>query len=349
MQEEKKKLKINRLSKADSVKAQGVGSVYLEERKLLDKYGKNDFEIQVNSHKKGFDLYHIHSINPSFYFRRKKNRTTIRFVHFRPDTLEGSIRLPKLFFRIFKKYVVSFYKKAKEIVVVNPSFKEELIAYGLDQKRISYIPNFVSKDTFFPVSREEKKHIRKKYGVPEHAFVVLGVGQVQTRKGILDFIELSKRHPERYFIWAGGFSFKGITDGYPELKKERKEKRENRKFLGIIDRKKRNDIYNRADVFLLPSYNELFPMALLENCSVGNPFIVRDLSLYDCILPSSTLRAKENSGFSSLLTNLYKDKDFYEKGKLISAEIKKTYSEENIYHLWKEYYFRIYQKYNREK
>lgn len=344
-----KKLKINRLSKADSVKAQGVGSVYLEERQLLKKYGENDFEVAINSHKKDFDLYHIHSINPSFYFQRKKKRTTIRFVHFRPDTLEGSIRLPKLFFKIFKKYVISFYKKAKEIVVVNPSFKNELIQYGLDEERISYIPNFVSKENFYPVPWKEKKFLRKRYKIPEHAFVVLGVGQVQTRKGVLDFIELSKRHPERYFIWAGGFSFKQITDGYPELKKEREEKRENRRFLGIIDREKRNDIYNIADVFLLPSYNELFPRALLENCSVGNPFIVRDLSLYDPILPSSSIRAKDIDDFSSLLQRRKNDKDFYEQGKEVSREIKRTYSEENIYQLWKDYYFRIYRKYKEEK
>ena len=159
-----KKLKINRLSKADSVKAQGVGSVYLEERQLLKKYGETDFEVAINSHKKDFDLYHIHSINPSFYFQRKKKRTTIRFVHFRPDTLEGSIRLPKLFFKIFKKYVISFYKKAKEIVVVNPSFKNELIQYGLDEERISYIPNFVSKENFYPVPWEEKKSLGRQRG-----------------------------------------------------------------------------------------------------------------------------------------------------------------------------------------
>ncbi len=345
----KQKLRINRLSKADSVKAQGVGSVYLEERKLLEKYGKNDFSVSVNKHFSSFDLYHIHSINPSFYLRRTKRKTTIMFVHFRPDTLEGSIRLPKLFFRIFKKYVISFYRKAKEIVVVNPSFKEELIRYGLKEDKISYIPNFVSKDEFFPLEKERKRKLREKYGVPKDAFVVLGVGQVQTRKGILDFLSLSEKHPERYFLWAGGFSFKGITDGYDVLKKERKKPRKNRKFLGIVDRKKRNEVYNLSNVFLLPSYNELFPMALLESCACDVPYIIRDLPLYNPILPSSSLRANNEEEFSSLLSQRKNNPAFYKKAKETSEEVSSTYSEEKVYALWKAYYFRIYRKYQSQE
>ena len=342
-----KKLKINRLSKADSVKAQGVGSVYLEERQLLKKYGENDFEVAINSHKKDFDLYHIHSINPSFYFQRKKKRTTIRFVHLRPDTLEVSIRLPKLFFKIFKKYVISFYKKAKEIVVVNPSFKKELVEYGLDEKRITYIPNFVSHEDFYPVDEETRKKIRKEYKIPDNAFVVLGVGQVQTRKGILDFIRMSEENPDMYFVWAGGFSFKNITDGYSELKKEMEKKRDNLLFLGIIDREKMNGVYNMADVFVLPSYNELFPMALLENCETKHPYIVRDLELYKDILVGDYLRANDSNEFSALLRKLKSDEVFYNSSKSLSEDMSEKYSEEKLYEMWKNYYYSIFEKYNK--
>ena len=33
----------------------------------------------------------------------------------------------------------------------------------------------------------------------------------------------------------------------------------------------------------------------------------------------------------------------------VSREIKRTYSEENIYQIWKDYYFRIYRKYKEEE
>lgn len=38
-------------------------------------------------------------------------------------------------------------------------------------------------------------------------FVVLGVGQIQHRKGVLDFVEVAKEFPELQFVWAGGLLF----------------------------------------------------------------------------------------------------------------------------------------------
>lgn len=343
-----KKLKIDMLSRATSVPAQGVGSVYIELMRLLEKYGKDDFDVRENELSSKMDIYHIHSVNYPFYQMMNDKRITICFVHFMPDTLEGSIKLPKSAFDLFKKYVVSFYKKAKEIVVVNPSFKQELVQYGLDENKITYIPNFVSKSEYFALDEDKKKEIRKRYKLPADAFVVLGVGQVQTRKGILDFIKMSEENPDMYFVWAGGFSFKNMTDGYHELKKEMSKKRKNLIFLGIVDRDKMNEVYNMADVFVLPSYNELFPMALLENCSVGKPYIVRDLDLYKDILVDDYMNAKDVEGFNVLLRKLKEDKSFYDSGVSISMEITTKYSEENLYKMWRDYYWNIYNKYHKE-
>ena len=53
-----KKLKIDMLSHATSAPAQGVASVYLELMNLMEKYGKDDFEIALNRHSSKMDLYH---------------------------------------------------------------------------------------------------------------------------------------------------------------------------------------------------------------------------------------------------------------------------------------------------
>lgn len=342
------KLKIDMLSHATSAPAQGVGSVYIEQTRLMKELGQDDFEIFINRHSSRMDLYHIHSVNPSFYLMMKKHRTTICFVHFMPDTLEGSIRLPKFIFRLFRRYVIRFYRKAKEIVVVNPSFIPELENYGLDRSRITYIPNFVSREDFHPLPRERKTEIRKKYHIPESAFVVLGVGQVQTRKGVLDFIQLSEENPDMFFVWAGGFSFHQITDGYEVLKKEMKKERKDLLFTGILNREEMNSIYNASDVFLLPSYNELFPMALLESCNVSLPYIVRDLSLYQDILVKDSLKASDQKEFAILLRKLKENPEFYQSQRNVASEMAKKYSRENVYLLWRDYYQRIYRKYQKK-
>lgn len=334
---------IDVLSKADSVKAQGVGSVYLEQCSLIEEFGKSDFSLVYNSHKK-CDLYHIHSINPSFYLMMKKKRTTIAYVHFLPITLDGSISLPKPIFAIFKKYVISFYRKAKELVVVNPTFISELVKLGIDKNRITYIPNFVSEKTFHPLDYEKKSALRYKYNIPEKSFVVLSCGQIQNRKGVKTFLDIADKNKDIFFIWAGGFPFKNITDGYKELKNETIKKRDNVLFLGIVNREEMNDIYNLADLFFMPSYSELFPMALLEACSCNLPYLVRDIKEYQEILLGDYLKGDDDT-FSFIIRKLKDDKSYYDDALYLSKKMKEYYSRKNVYSLWKKYYKRIYDKY----
>ena len=123
-------------------------------------------------------------------------------MHFLPETLEGSLKIPQPFRSIFYHYVIAFYKRMDHLVVVNPTFIPKLEAYGIKKEDITYIPNFVSRTEFYESSAEEKKKLRLKYGYTKK-FIVLGVGQIQERKGLFDFIELAKRLPNIQFIWAG--------------------------------------------------------------------------------------------------------------------------------------------------
>lgn len=339
---ENKKLRINMLSMADSVSGQGVSSAYLELMKLLKEDGKDDFEIYLNKGLK-YDIIHAHTIEPRNYLKLKFSKCpTISYVHFLPDTLDGSIKLPKPIFKIFKKYVISFYKSADHLVVVNPIFKEDMIKCGLDENKITYIPNFVSKEKFFKKSETEIKSIRKKYNIKDDEFVILGAGQVQTRKGVIDFVEVAKKLPDITFIWAGGFSFGAITDGHNELKKIMDNPPKNVKFLGIVPREEMNDLFNMADVLFVPSYNELFPMTILEAVSTDTPILLRDLKLYEDILFKKYLKGSNNKDFENLLIKLKNDKDEYKKQVENAKYISSFYSKDNIYKMWKEFYNNIY-------
>ncbi len=340
----KGKIRINMLSMADSVDGQGVGSAYLELIKLLQEDGKDDFEIYLN---KGtnFDIIHAHTIEPRNYFKLKFSKNpTVAYVHFLPDTLDGSIKLPKFIFKIFKKYVISFYKSADYLVVVNPIFKKDMVKAGLDIDKITYIPNFVSKEKFFPKTKKEIIEIRKKYQLKDDDFVVLGAGQVQNRKGVLDFVEVAKTLPDVTFIWAGGFSFGKITDGHHELKQLMDHPPKNVKFLGIIPREEMNDLYNAADLLFVPSYNELFPMTILEAVNTGTPILLRDLELYEDILFKKYLKADNNQDFSTLIQTLSKDKQLYQQQIKNAQSIAEFYSKEHVYQLWKDFYESILEK-----
>ena len=179
---------------------------------------------------------------------------------------------------------------------------------------------------------------RQDYGINKDAFVVLGVGQVQTRKGVKDFVEVAKQLPEMTFVWAGGFSFGKITDGYEELKEIYNNPPQNVKFIGIIPREKMNHIYNIADVLFMPSYNELFPMAILEAVNSQKPLLLRDLNLYKDILFQKYLSDISNEGFVNKIKELQTNQELYNLYSHYSQEISEYYSKENVKKIWKDFY-----------
>lgn len=338
------KLRINMLSKADSVDGQGVGSAYLEQVALV-KDCDDIFDVTVNKSGSKFDIIHVHTINPQYLMKMNGKHVNVCYVHMLPDTLDGSIKLPKVFFKLFKRYVIKFYRKADEIVVVNPIFINPLVDLGIKKDHITYIPNYVSKDQFHVISEEKRMQVRDLYGVPRERFVVLGVGQVQTRKGVLDYVETARRNPEMFFVWAGGFSFGKITDGYKELKEIVDNPPANVKFTGIVKRDKMNDIFNMSDVLFMPSFNELFPMAILEAVNAHKPVLLRDLDLYVDILFEKYEKGHGVDDFSRVLQSLKSDQKLYQKASKNSAYISEFYSKEHVREIWREYYPRVYQKY----
>jgi len=339
-----KKIKINMYSKADTVEGQGVGSAYKEQVSIAKDL--DGFEVTINGkHSNSYDIRHFHTVNPTFFTKIKKNRINICYVHFIPVYDDGSLHMSKFAFKIYRKYVLDFYNKNDELVVVNPYFINELKKVGINPEKVTYIPNYVSKERFNKLSSEEIAKAKAKYQIPKDQFVVLGVGQTQTRKGVLDFIEVAKQNKDMCFVWAGGFSFGKLTAGYEEIKKAMDNPPKNVKFIGIIPRADMNEVYNLADVMFLPSYQELFPMTILEAVNLGVPMLLRDLELYEDILLNEYVKGTSNKEFCELLNKYKNDKSFYAHGQEISNNISQYYSKENVSKLWSDYYTKIYNKY----
>ncbi len=342
-----KKIKINMLSQADKVDGQGVGSAYLEQVELVKE--NKDFEVVVNSSKKA-DILHCHTINLGHYFKLiSENSATVAYVHFLPDTLDGSIKLMKGMSKVFRRYVITFYKAADYLVVVNPIFISELMRYGIKREKIVYIPNYVSKTSFYKLKEKDILKVKKKYNLDTDKFTILGVGQVQTRKGVKDFVECAKSLPDFQFVWCGGFSFGKITDGYDELKAIMDNPPSNVKFVGIIPRSEMNQMYNICDVLFMPSYNELFPMSILEAINSEKPLLLRNLDLYVEILFGKYLKGRNNREFIRELKKLSRDKEYYNKYSKYSKEISDFYCKEHVASLWDDFYKKIYKEHANKK
>ena len=235
---------------------------------------------------------------------------------------------------VFRSYLIQFYKSADRLVVVNPSFIDALVEYGIDRERIYYIPNYVSKEKFYRKSDEACAAIRKKYGVDKDAFVVLGAGQVQTRKGVLDFVEVAKEFPDVTFVWFGHLNKLAQTK---VIKKAIKNRPNNVKMPGYISGDIIKGALTYANALLFPSYEETEGIVVLEAMASKTPVIVRNIPVYDQFQDGvNVLKANNNEEFikhvkttlnndlKEIVDNAYKNvlkKDL----KHIGAQIKKVY------------------------
>lgn len=334
-----KNLKINMLSSSEKVAGQGVSGAYRELMRLLKRDAPN-LEIVENQLSGNFDITHYHTIDPIFYattFSKKFGRK-IGYVHFLPETLKGSLKIPKIFMPLAAKYVTSFYNRMDKLVVVNPIFIEDLVEFGIPREKIAYIPNFVNKEKWSEADKNERAEFRRLQNWSDEDLVVFGAGQIQKRKGIDDFVRLAEENPDVKFVWAGGFSFGKMTDGYEKYKKIVENPPKNLTFTDIIPQEEIRRFYAGVDLFLLPSFNELFPMTILEAASCGVPIMLRDLDLYRVILKGKYIAAADFEQMNKKIREIRQDREILAEFKEKAVAISKQYSEESLLKIWQEFY-----------
>lgn len=327
-----KVISVGVFSKATSVPGQGVGAAYIEQLNLIQQSKKLNVVLKGTGK---LDLIHIHTVNFRYWIAMLFiGIPKVVYVHFLPSTLATSIKLPRIFFGILKWYIKKFYQTASYLVVVNPIFIDPLVKMGIKRERINFIPNFVDESKF--TIAESRTAIRKSWKFKR--FTVLGVGQVQHRKGVLDFIETAIRLPNLDFVWAGGFSFKGLTAGYEELKEVMENPPANVRFLGIIPREKMKELYHGCDLFFLPSFDELMPMSVLEAAVCNKPILLRDLDLYQPVFHGQYLSAHSIDGFVKIMKQLSEDDQFYKQSLAHPTWLKEHYQRAPILEKWEAYY-----------
>ncbi|MDD2954912.1 MAG: glycosyltransferase family 4 protein [Oscillospiraceae bacterium] len=334
---------INMLSHADSVQGHGVLTAHDEQVELVRTELSDEFSVVENSWR-SCDITHFHTINPDLLLRlpgaRMKGKT-VGYVHFLPETMDKSIRLPALARAVFYRYIIWFYKRMDYLVAVNPYFIERLAAYGVDPERVTYIPNFASEKEFFRLPDEKRRSLRQSYGLDPDRFTVVCAGQLQKRKGVFDFVSIAQRMPDVQFVWAGGYTFGKLSDGCEEIQALVRSAPSNVCFPGLVPHDKMNEFYNLADVMFLPSYDELFPMTILEAMNCRVPILLRDLLLYEGILTGYYQKGHSNGELMAQLQRLKKDPQWYETAAAMSWKGHEFYCRAHVAQLWRSFYAQV--------
>lgn len=312
---------------AHMMNGQGVHTAYVDLVELLR--GRKEVDVLIENEGRG-DVFHSHTYGPLYFWKGRKYKSKrVITVHVIPDSIKGSLPLWKLWYPFVKWYFKKVFNYADICIAISPMVEKAILDLGVKTK-IVRIANPL------PVERWQSSYQsriagRKRLALQASDFVILGVGQLQSRKGVEDFIEIAKSLPELKFVWVGGRPFGKFTEGYERINKKIANAPDNIHFTGLLDLELMPEMYAAADVMLFPSYQENCPLAPIEAAACGMPVIYRDIEEYVQLYEYPYLKADSNESFVEIIKGLSTNEQFYEYGLELSSNIIRQFEKEEIY------------------
>jgi glycosyltransferase involved in cell wall biosynthesis len=167
-------------------------------------------------------------------------------------------KLPQL----AQKFLSTLFQRCQGFIVLSKTWHDYYVLnLSLNPKQVIILPNPCELPIQVP-DRKDRTQI-----------ILAFCGRIGQRKGTFDLIQAFANLPNEQkksakLILAGDGEIEKAQELATSLKLIN-----NITFLGWINYTKRDEVLSKADVFILPSYNEGLPMAILEAMGWGLPVI----------------------------------------------------------------------------
>jgi 1,2-diacylglycerol-3-alpha-glucose alpha-1,2-galactosyltransferase len=320
-------MKIHVISETQFImKATGIHTAFINHIQLLKK--KDDIEVVVNNEGTG-DVFHGHTYGLYYLWKGRKYKGRRVFTaHVIPDSIKGSLPVWWLFMPFIKVGLKIVYSYADVCIAISPMVKKAIIDTGAKTKIVS-IYNPIHLETW-KRTEENRKKGRQRLGLTANEFVVLGVGQLEGRKGVDDFLDIAEAIPEVKFVWAGGRPFGGLTEGIKRINERFMNAGKNVINAGQVNLDDMPVIYAAADLMLFTSYQENCPLAPIEAAACGMPVIYRDIKEYRSLYENPYIKAGSIEEFTTITKRMIYEKEFYDNGLKISKQLLEQFNEDII-------------------
>ncbi|WP_348611550.1 glycosyltransferase [Halobaculum rarum] len=222
---------------------------------------------------RNYDVVHCHDVI-SFHARpllHYCNRYNIPCV----VTLHGSLpwlHETGLMGKLSKRHIaIPVLDMADRILALNESEVRQAVELGIDEEKISIIPNGIDLGDIEDLPKEGQ--FKSKFDINESTDIILYVGRLHKSKGldllIDSFSELVESQPNSKLV------FVGPDDRYKsELTEKIIDKGISEKvlFTGFIEEDMKYKAYTDSKCLITPNFDG-FPMTFVESCLCGTPII----------------------------------------------------------------------------
>lgn len=233
------------------------------------------------------------------------------------------------------KYLTRKTLNIADKIIVLSSRSKSFFAKLVPEYKLAVIPNAVKSAIF---NNELQKHIKS------NAVKVLFIGGIEAkRKGIYDVLRAIPVVAEKY----GSnilFAFVGKCD-VEKLRTICKEKNVSNyvEILGYLETKEKRKVISLSDIYILPSYSEGLPIAMLEAMAAGLPIISTPVGSIPEVIEQGVngylIKPGDYYGLAEKILVLAKDKRLRKiMGKINAEKIRREYDDKIVMQKLEEVY-----------